>query len=114
MKNVFFALAFMLLGTFAFANNSVNYEKKLNIENSYEVTNSSKLPIIKNKQESNRTYKVIVNISNNQNKFLDCTVEGKVTITTEDGDTVSVEFKITADSCKEAVRVQLVIMEALE
>ena len=114
MKNVFFALAFMLVGTFAFANNSVNYEKKLNIENSYEMTNSSKFLTIKNKPESNRTYKVIVNISNNQNESFDCTIEGTVTITTEDGDSVSVEFKITANSCKEAMKVQSKIMEALE
>lgn len=38
MKNVFFALAFMLVGTFAFANNSV--ETKLNVEETIEVSNN--------------------------------------------------------------------------
>ena len=114
MKNLFFALAFMLVGTFAFANNSVNEEKKLNIENSYEMTTSSELLLMNNKPESTRAYKVIVNISNEQNELFACTIEGKVTITTEDNDSVSVEFKITANSCKEAMRVQAKIMEALE
>lgn len=38
MKNVFFALAFMLIGTFAFANNSD--ETKLNVEESIKVLNN--------------------------------------------------------------------------
>ncbi len=38
MKNVFFALAFMLAGTFAFANNSV--ENELRIENTSNLENT--------------------------------------------------------------------------
>tara|TARA_R110000822_G_scaffold62377_6_gene153852 strand:+ start:770 stop:1105 length:336 start_codon:yes stop_codon:yes gene_type:complete len=41
MKNVFFALAFMLVGTFAFANNSI--ETKLNLEETIEVSNNNEV-----------------------------------------------------------------------
>ncbi|WP_055447381.1 hypothetical protein [Lacinutrix mariniflava] len=41
MKNVFFALAFMLVGTFAFANNLD--EAKLNVEETIEVSNNNEV-----------------------------------------------------------------------
>ena len=45
MKNVFFALAFMLVGTFAFANNSV--ETELNSNEAVEFTNVLELITMK-------------------------------------------------------------------
>ncbi|QMU63518.1 MAG: hypothetical protein GKR88_03995 [Flavobacteriaceae bacterium] len=40
MKKIFFVLAFTLVGTFAFANNSVEREAKIEIENITEMSNS--------------------------------------------------------------------------
>ncbi len=70
---------------------------------------------IRYNQEVESTTTIIVNISSSKHDIaLSCTIEGKVTVTTEDGDSISIEFKITADTCKEAIRVQSKIMEALE
>jgi hypothetical protein len=54
---------------------------------------------------------VIVNISKNGNAGK-CILEGKLTIKTEQGDSVMIEFKISADTCKEAIRVQSQLLSA--
>jgi hypothetical protein len=56
MKNVFFALAFMLVGTFAFANNTkevttVNYDEAVELINSLTSTDSSNSLKIENNLE---------------------------------------------------------------
>lgn len=42
-----------------------------------------------------------------------CTVKGSITITTEGGDSVSINVEITADSCKEAGRALSTVVQAL-
>lgn len=44
----------------------------------------------------------------------ECKIKGSLTITTESGDSVTVEFSVTADTCKEAIAVQNQILEAFE
>ncbi len=43
-----------------------------------------------------------------------CTISGNVSLTTESGDCVSVEFTVTASTCAEAMRVQNNLLTAFE
>lgn len=43
-----------------------------------------------------------------------CTLEGTLTVTTESGDSVTIEFKVTGDDCKEVARTFQNIMSAFE
>lgn len=90
MKNVFFALAFMLVGTFAFANNSV--EMELNVEETIEVSNL--LESISNDVKSIENYTVSTSYSD----ALGCLL--KFTFVLEDGSTV-VRYYYTSQSCAE-------------
>jgi hypothetical protein len=44
----------------------------------------------------------------------DCTVSGSVTITDESGNSVTVEFTITADTCAEAMRAAKSVISAVQ
>ncbi len=89
MKNVFFALAFMLVGTFAFANNSVQTE--LNLEETVEISNF--LDLISSDVKSFENYSV----TSNTDAF-GCLL--KFTFVLEDGSTV-VRYYYTSQSCAE-------------
>ena len=90
MKNVFFALAFMLVGTFAFANT-----------NDSDVINDSNL-ITSNIIEDNLTSENF-SFSYNDNQLsqeeffalADCTLRGKFTITFPDGEKFTWEGTLT-------------------
>lgn len=56
---------------------------------------------------------VVVAISTN-NKVEKCVLEGKLTIKTEEGDSILIEFKVSADTCKEAIRVQNLLLGAFK
>jgi len=89
MKNVFFALAFMLVGTFAFANNSV--ETELNLEETVEISNL--LDLISNDVKSFENYSVT-----STTDAFGCLL--KFTFVLEDGSTV-VRYYYTSQSCAE-------------
>jgi hypothetical protein len=87
MKNVFFALAFMLVGTFAFANTNESIDKfsetsfeKLAFENSNDYTFSFNDNLLLDSQLL---------------ALKDCTLRGKFTITLTDGSTYSWEGTLT-------------------
>ncbi|MEJ8800848.1 hypothetical protein [Pontibacter sp. H249] len=103
---VFFGIALVLNANANTLNNST-----VNFLDSPVETDVSSISQLNETTDSH--YKVVVNISR-EDAVAKCTVEGKVTVTTEDGDSVTIEFKVTADSCKEAMAVQAKIMEALE
>ncbi len=101
MKNVFFALAFMLIGTFAFANTNENV-----------VINDANL-ITANSIEDNLTSENF-SFSYNDNQLsqeefialADCTLRGKFTITFSDGSSYSWEgiLTIVGQSCVEFLK----------
>ncbi|MGV8945755.1 MAG: hypothetical protein ACOH1N_04955 [Lutibacter sp.] len=90
MKKIIFALAFMLVGTFAFANNSV--EAELNVEETVEVSNI--LELISNDVKSIESYTTSTSYSD----ALGCLL--KFTFVLEDGSTV-VKYYYTSQSCAE-------------
>lgn len=98
MKNVFFALSFMLVGTFAFANTNESIDK-------FSETNFEKLAL-----EHSNDFKFSFNnnlLSDSQLLALkDCTLRGKFTITFKDGSTYSWEGTLTivGQSCAEFLK----------
>ena len=90
MKNVFFTLVFMLVGTFAFANNSV--ETELKVEQTVEVSNF--LELISNDVKLSESYTTSTTYSDAFGCLL------KFTFTLEDGSTV-VRYYYTSQSCAE-------------
>uniref|UniRef100_UPI00404872A2 hypothetical protein n=2 Tax=Flavobacterium sp. TaxID=239 RepID=UPI00404872A2 len=84
MKNVFFALAFMLVGTFAFANNAkevstVNYEEAVELVNSLDSSTTS--------------YSVV------EENAVDCLL--KITFIYEDGSSETIYVLVRGASCEE-------------
>lgn len=84
MKNVFFALAFMLVGTFAFANNAkevstVNYEEAVELVNSLDFSTTS--------------YSVV------EENAVDCLL--KITFIYEDGSSETIYVLVRGASCDE-------------
>ncbi|WP_395067199.1 hypothetical protein [Flavobacterium sp.] len=105
MKNLFFSLAFMLIGTFAFANTqSVDKQKNGTIENcinklkiSLDLGNLSNLSETEfNKLLDNLPLQVI-----NSEQFSECTIEYSVTFTFM-GVSTTVSSSGTAATCAEA------------
>ena len=98
MKNVFFALAFMLVGTFAFANTNESIDK-------FSETNFEKLAL-----ENLNDFKFSFNdnlLSDTQLLALkDCTLKGTFTITFPDGDkfTWTGTLTIVGQSCAEFLK----------
>lgn len=84
MKNLFCALAFMLMGTFAFANNAkevstVNYEEAIELVNSLDSSTTS--------------YSVV------EENAVDCLL--KITFVFEDGSSETMYVLVRGASCKE-------------
>ena len=84
MKNLFCALAFMLMGTFAFANNAkevstVNYEEAVELVNSLDSSTTS--------------YSVV------EENAVDCLL--KITFVFEDGSSETMYVLVRGASCKE-------------
>ena len=84
MKNLFYALAFMLMGTFAFANNAkevstVNYEEAVELVNSLDSSTTS--------------YSVV------EENAVDCLL--KITFVFEDGSSETMYVLVRGASCKE-------------
>lgn len=98
MKNVFFALAFMLVGTFAFANTKKSIDD-------FSETNFEKLAL-----EHSNDFKFSFNdnlLSDTQLLALeDCTLIGTFTITFPDGDDFTWTGKLTivGKSCVEFLK----------
>ena len=91
MKNVFFVLAFMLVGTFAFANNSV--ETELNVNENFEVTNTLELASYEFSSAENYT------VVNSSNLALGCLLT--ITFEYEDGTSDTFYIHVVDMSCKE-------------
>lgn len=84
MKNLFCALAFMLMGTFAFANNTkevstVNYEEAVELVNSLDSSTTS--------------YSVV------EENAVDCLL--KITFVFEDGSSETIYVLVRGASCEE-------------
>ncbi|WP_336127850.1 hypothetical protein [Mesoflavibacter sp. CH_XMU1422-2] len=84
MKNLFCALAFMLMGTFAFANNAkevstVNYEEAVELVNSLDSSTTS--------------YSVV------EENAVDCLL--KITFVFEDGSSETIYVLVRGASCEE-------------
>ncbi len=98
MKNVFFALAFMLIGTFAFANSneSVKTFSKTSVE-TLALENSSEYSLSLNE---------VVLSESELLTLKDCTLRGKFTITFSDGSKYSWEGTLTivGQSCAEFLK----------
>lgn len=98
MKNVFFALAFMLVGTFAFANTNESIVK-------FSETSFEEIAF-----ENSNDYAFSFNdnlLTDSQLLALkDCTLRGKFTITFTDGSTYSWEGTLTivGQSCAEFLK----------
>lgn len=75
-------------------------------------------PQEKEPQEKETIIKVQMDISSesqdSQETEGDCTVSGSVTITDESGNSVTVEFTITADTCAEAIRAARSVIAAVQ
>ena len=91
MKNVFFALAFMLVGTFAFANNSV--EAELNLNENFEVINTLELASFDFSSAENFT------VVNSSNLALGCLLT--ITFEYEDGTSDTFYLHVVDMSCRE-------------
>jgi hypothetical protein len=91
MKNVFFAIAFMLVGTFAFANNSV--ETELNLEKTIEISNSMELASFDFSSYENYT------VIDSSNLALGCLLT--ITVEYEDGTSDEFYIHVVDMSCKE-------------
>ena len=98
MKNVFFALAFMLVGTFAFANTNESVESlsKTNVE-TLTLENSNDYTLSLNEKEFSNLELLALK---------DCTLRGKFTITFSDGSKYSWEGTLTivGQSCVEFLK----------
>ena len=100
MKNLFFALVFMLIGSFAFANASENFENGSQL---------NEVSIVKDNFKSND---FTFSINDNQLSqaelvaLADCTLRGKFTITFSDGSSYSWEGTLTivGQSCAEFLK----------
>lgn len=87
------ALAFCCMSNFAFANST---DTNLDIVNKIEVNDNTQANVqdVVIDFTLDYTTKNVVQTG--------CKVEGTLTLTTESGDSVSIKFSITADTCKEA------------
>ena len=92
MRKLFYALAFMLMGTFAFANNAkevstVNYDEAVELINSLDSASSN--------------YSVLENDSSfvSEDNAVDCLL--KITFVYEDGSSETIYVLVRGVSCKE-------------
>ena len=95
MKNLFFALAFMLVGTFAFANTSEveTVNDNVTVENvTLTVTSENGNFMVTFPTTSSMLESTVSDL-----KLLACTISGSVSY-----QGASVEFSVTADTCTEA------------
>lgn len=105
MKNLFFTLAFMLIGSFAFANTQpVEKQKNVTIENcgnhlkvSFDLGNLSNL----NETELNNLLNNLPTQIINSEQFSECTISYSVTFTFM-GVSTTVSSSGTAATCSEA------------
>lgn len=90
MKNVFFVLAFMLIGSFAFANSNENFKKTS--ETNLEIAVSGDLLT-----SDNCTFSFNHNQISNLVELVEkeCTLRGKFTITYSDGTSYTFEGTLT-------------------
>lgn len=99
MKKLFFALAFMLIGSFAFANSNEKLEK-------FSLPNLETVAF-DNLTTSNYTFSFNDNqITNSDQGLADCTLKGKFTITFSDGSSYTWEGTLTivGQSCVEFLK----------
>lgn len=112
MKKIIFTLSLLLVVSIASASNETDgaINTKANTKTSLLIpTKSFSHPMT-------ALLKVNVNkLTKPADQSVDkCIVEGKVTISTEEGDSVKLEFTITANTCKEARRVMNKLMEVFD
>jgi hypothetical protein len=106
MKKVILLMVFVFTVSLSFASN-------IKMENSTTI-NVDNFELIKNSKLMNKNISVIVEVDISNNSYRPCTIKGSVTVTTEDGDELTIDFKVTAKSCKEAIRVQNKIISAFD
>ena len=98
------ALAFCCMSNFAFANSTDN---NLEVVNKIEASANAK---------ANAVQDVVIDFTleytSNDAVQAPCKISGNLTLTTESGDSVSISFTITADTCKEATRAYTQFMAA--
>lgn len=108
MKNLFLLLAFTFVTSLTFATNNTNV-----------LLNDTNLLIEQPEAQVTTTTEkdgpiATITVDKSTGELGQCKIEGTLTITTESGESVSVSFTVTADSCKEAIAVQNQIISAFE
>jgi len=105
MKKKILTLVLLIVVTLGYSNSLIEQngtEVAIKTEATYAYSENEMHEL----QKANDSHLVVmVNVSN-EDIAGKCILEGKLTIQTEQGDSVMIEFKISADTCKEAIRVQ--------
>lgn len=112
MKKIIFTLSLLLIVSIASANNRT--EPAMN--KSANAKSSLLSPTKAFNHPMTSLWKIKVNKQTNPTDALaeKCKIEGKLTVQTEEGDEVKIEFTITADTCLEARRVMNKVLEVFE